>query len=170
MADGERPRSRPRFELTTHHAPAVVIRRVRDALTSCRGVVGKAFPGRVELTVPTRDTHLWSPWLVVEVKEREGGSLLEGKFVPHPHVWTMYVGACVIACMATFGALILALAQWMMNERAWGLFVAPGTAVLAGLAFGAAFVGQGMSTPQMFLLRDFLKQSLETHEAESSEG
>jgi hypothetical protein len=153
--------------MTTPHEPAEVIQRVKVALKAGRGaIVGQAFPGRVEITVPRRDTHLWSPQLIVDVRPTEGGSRLEGRFAPHPHVWTMYVGACAIASMATFGALVLAFAQWMMNERMWGLWVAPGTAVLAGLTFGAAFVGQGLSTQQMFLLRDFLRGAVEVTDEE----
>jgi hypothetical protein len=151
--------------MTTPHDPAEVVARVKSALKAGGGaIVGQAFPGRVEITVPRRDTHLWSPQLIVDVKPADSGSRLEGRFAPHPHVWTMYVGACAIASMATFGALVLAFAQWMMNERMWGLWVAPGTAALAGLTFGAAFVGQGLSTQQMFLLRDFLKEAVDVNE------
>ncbi|MBK9000373.1 MAG: hypothetical protein IPM35_32030 [Myxococcales bacterium] len=162
----ERPEARPRLDLTTEHPPAEVVARVRAALVRSSSVVGKAFPGRIELTVPRRDTHLWSPWLALDVTPTESGSRLHGRFAPHPHVWTMYVGACAIACMATFGALIFATAQWMMSELPWGLWVAPGTALIAALTFGAAFVGQGLSTQQMFLLKDFLSQALEA-EAEA---
>lgn len=161
----DRPQTRPPLEVTTELRPEEVVRRVRAALRQSSAVVGKAFPGRIELTVPRRDTHLWSPWLALDVTATESGSSLRGRFAPHPHVWTMYVGACAIASMATFGALILATAQWMMNDRLWGLWVAPGTALVAALLFGAAFVGQGLSTQQMFLLKDFLARALETPEA-----
>jgi hypothetical protein len=133
---------------------------VRGALRENHSVVGQAFPGRVELMVPRRETHLWSPQLVVDVEAAEDGSRLEGRFSPHPHVWTMYVAACAVASMATFGALILAFAQWMMNESPWGLWIAPGTALVAMLTFGAAFVGQGLSTKQMWELRDYLLAAL----------
>lgn len=135
--------------------------RVRRALHQSREIVGLAIDGRLELTVSREATHLWSPQLFVEVSRTEGGSRLSARFAPHPHVWTMYVGACAIACMATFGALMLAVAQWMMHERLWGLWVAPLTALVAALTFGAAFVGQGLSAAQMFLLRDFLRDALE---------
>jgi hypothetical protein len=160
----ERPQPRPRFELTTEHSPTAVIQRVRNALREDHSVVGQAFPGRVELMVPRAATHLWSPQLVVDVTPAESGSRLEGRFAPHPHVWTMYVAACALASMATFGALILAFAQWMMNDQLWGLWVAPGTAVIAALTFGAAFVGQGLSAQQMFQLRDYLREALEAPE------
>lgn len=165
----DRPQARPRFEVTTEHSPAVVIERVKLALRQSRTVVGTAFPWRVELTVPRRATHLWSPQLFVDIKPTDdGGSLLEGRFAPHPHVWSMYVAACAIASMATFGALILAFAQWMMGDPLWGLWVAPVTAVVAGLTFGAAFVGQGLSAPQMFELRDFLRDALKVGYASNS--
>lgn len=146
----------------TEHSPAVVATRVRRALFASREVVGLAIAGRLELTVCREATHLWTPQLFVEITPAGSGSRLAARFAPHPHVWTMYVGACAIACMATFGALMLAVAQWMMKERLWGLWVAPGTALIAGLTFGAAFVGQGLSSAQMFLLRDFLREALES--------
>ncbi|MBK7579607.1 MAG: hypothetical protein IPI67_05300 [Myxococcales bacterium] len=162
-----RPRTRPRFELSSEHSPAVVIERLKRALRQSKTVVGSAFPGRIELTVPRRATHLWSPQLLVDVEAADGGSHLKARFAPHPHVWTLYVGACAIASMATFGALILATAQWMMETELWGLWIAPGTAIVALLTFGAAFVGQGLSAPQMFELRDFLREALGVTESEA---
>lgn len=164
-----RPETRPRFEMTTAYGPDQVIAKVRSALKQSRTVVGQAFRDRVELTVPRRATHLWSPQLFVEVKPREGGgSKLLAQFAPHPHVWSMYVAACAIASMLTFGALILAFAQWVMDDTLWGLWIAPGTALLAALMFGAAFVGQGLSAPQMFELRDFLRETLGAEPAAGS--
>lgn len=165
----ERPETRPRVEIESEHTPASINRRVKAALRQSREVVGQVFPGRIELTVPGKDTHLWSPQLIADVVSHEGGARIKGRFAPHPHVWTMYVGACAIASMATFGALVLAFAQWIMNERLWGLWVAPGFALLAGLTFGAAFVGQGLSTQQMFLLRDFLRAALEGPEPDPAD-
>ncbi|MBM4393899.1 MAG: hypothetical protein FJ090_22460 [Deltaproteobacteria bacterium] len=40
------------------------------------------------LTVPETEQHLWSPWLTVEVSPQDTGSLIHGRFGPHPTVWT----------------------------------------------------------------------------------
>jgi len=164
--EGDRPRARPRFEIVSEHPPRVIVNRVRRALRGSQSVVGQAFEGRVELTVMREATHLWSPQLIVDIEAADAGTLLKARFAPHPHVWTMYVGACVIACMATFGMLMLAIAQFMMKQPLWGLWVAPGTALVAGLTFGAAFVGQGLSAPQMFELRDFLQRTVDAPSVE----
>ena len=159
--EAPRPRPRPRFELESELGAQEVVRRVHEALKHSKQVVGLTHEGRLELTVPNDAQHLWSPQLIVDVEERDSGSLLRARFGPHPAVWTMYIALCAVLVIVAMLALAFGFSQWLIDQTPWALWVAPGAAVLAALAFGAAFVGQGLSSEQMYELRAFLDRTLE---------
>jgi hypothetical protein len=59
--------------------------------------------------------------------------------------------------------------QWSLGQTPVALYVAPGAALLAGLVYGASFVGQGTGSEQMYLLRARLTETVEGEE-ESEPG
>ena len=156
-----RPRPRPRFEIESPLAPDEVVARLRAVLQSNRSVTGVAIDGRIELTIPRAQQHLWSPQLTVDVEARDEGSLLRARFGPHPHVWTMYVLLYALLGLAAVLVLIFALAEWIIDKTSWPLWIAPGLGVLAALVYGASFVGQGLGYEQMHMLRTLLTRTLQ---------
>ena len=126
-------------------------------------------PGRIELTIPPPEQHLWSPQLTVDVTEESEGSSLSARFGPHPHVWTMYMGVFAILLTGTFVSVVFGFSQWVIDQSPWALYLTPALALAAGLVFGAAFVGQGLSAEQMYLLRTTLTAAVEGVEADEPE-
>jgi hypothetical protein len=103
--------------------------------------------------VDEEERRLWSPHLSVQVEARKEGSLLRGRFGPHPEVWTLFLFLYAgVGFLATVG-LMLGFVQWQSGMDPWGLWGAwigvPGLAVL----YGISATGQRLSAHQMEELR-----------------
>jgi hypothetical protein len=156
------PRARPRFSLELRLAPEVVVERVRKHLEVDRAVTGAVFRRTLLLTVSDEDTHFWSPHLDVQLDDgKDGGTLLTAMFAPHPQIWTGF-----LAVQALFAFLSIGAAAWLTSVLMLGQSptVAAGALGLmlfgGGFAYGAAYVGQGLGSEQMYVLRAFLDAAL----------
>ena len=149
-----RPRPRPRFVLRSPHSPTEVATRINDFVHSSSRVRGIAFDHRIELAIDGEEHHFWSPQVVAKVAAADGGGAeIDARFGPDPYVWAMYVfGYGTLAAVSVFSAMF-GIAQLTLHQPATAFFVAPAAAVLAGLVFGASFVGQGLGSDQMYFLR-----------------
>ena len=159
-----RPRPRPRFELESVLAREEVLARVKARLRGQDAVRGLVLPhGRIELTVSDHERHIWSPQLTVDVEpEGEASSRMRARFGPHAHVWTMYVALYGVSVMFAIGCAVYGASQWTLGREPWALYLTPLAVVFSALVFGAAWVGQGLGSDQMYALRTFLEQALET--------
>lgn len=126
------PSPRPRFEYTVAMPADEVLRRVRDAMQGAPGIVGLVLEsGRIELTVPPGERHMWSPQLTVDVETNSGeASELRARFGPHPHVWTLYVALYAIASFAAIACLVTGASQWMLDREPWALSWTPAAVAL----------------------------------------
>jgi hypothetical protein len=116
----------------------------------------------VLLTVCPEDTHFWSPQLDVQLEEgKSGGTMLAGIFSPQPHIWMAFLGVQLL-----FGLLSIAAGVWltsmlMLGRDPWLALGTLGVMLIGGgLAFGGAYVGQGIGSEQMYELRAFLDAAL----------
>jgi hypothetical protein len=160
-----RPSPRPRFELRSKLPPEEIQRRLRALLHADPRLRGVALVDRVELSMSGEDLRFWSPQLVADVeKDDAGGVRMLARFGPDPYVWGLYVLTYIALTFLTFIALAFGISQMVMGITPTGLYVAPAGAVLAGLVYGASFVGQGLGSEQMYLLRATLAETAEAHE------
>lgn len=159
----ERPRARPRFTFELPLSPDDVTSRVRSQLERSAGkVTGSVFRRTVLLTVRKEDTHLWSPHLDVQLDEGpSGGTRISGVFSPHPQVWTSFVAVQFLFGLLSIGAGVWLTSMWMLGRDPW---VALGVLAVmlfgGGFSYGAAYVGQGIGSEQMYELRAFLDEAL----------
>jgi len=105
------------------------------------------------LFVDEKERKLWSPHLSVQVEPATEGSLLRGRFGPHPEIWTLYMFLyTAVGFLVTIG-LILGFVQWQSNMDPWGFWGVwigvPGLAVL----YGVSATGQKLSSHQMAELK-----------------
>ena len=154
-----RPRARPRFQL--HHAepPEVLLDRVRQRMTTeAAQVAGRVYRRTAFLTVAPAHAHFWSPHLEVQFTDApEGGCYVQGQFGPHQAIWTTFVIIQLIFGVLALGAAIFAFSKWSLGDDAtpWlALFAA--MMFGGGFSYGAAYVGQGMGSDQMYELRAFV--------------
>ncbi len=115
--------------------------------------------------VREEERRIWSPHLSVQLLPSAEGSVLKGRFGPHPEVWTLFVFLyAAVGFLATIG-LVLGFVQWRSGMDPWGLWGVwigvPGLAVL----YGISAMGQKLSAYQMEELRGRIDNLLEGLEA-----
>jgi hypothetical protein len=161
-----RPRPRPSFELVSTLPAEELTRRVRAFLQQSRRLRGVVQPDRVTLSWAEEEQRFWSPHLQADLTPEGEGTRVSGKFGPDPYLWATYVlgslGLAVLTCVA----LAFGVAQLIMHTTPTGLFASPAGAVLAGLAYGASYVGQGLGSEQMYLMRATMAELAEVHDHE----
>ncbi|MBT9558639.1 MAG: hypothetical protein IV100_21595 [Myxococcales bacterium] len=114
------------------------------------------------LTFKPEHRHFWSPWLNLDVDQREAtdGAVITritGRFSPHPTVWTgfafSYLGLGVLA----FFSSIFAYSQRSLGGTPTGLWGLLACAVLAVVLLWSSWVGQRLARDQMIELRRLLE-------------
>lgn len=129
------------------------VRRRLHALVRGGAFTGSVAGNHMMLTVQEKDRHFWSPWLHLEVSEDGESVEVRGRFTPHPSLWTGFA-FCYFSLIVMAGfAVVWGLSQWMIEERPTALWVALGCAVLVGLLWWSAQVGQRLARAQMEALR-----------------
>ena len=160
----KRPSPRPTFTLWSAHPPVEVRRRVHQLIKGSPRLRGLAQDERLEIGIDGDENHFYSPQLVVRVFADGDGSRLDARFGPDPWVWSFYVLGAGGLGVLTFFAAMFGIAQWILGQAPTALFVAPGAAILAGLVYGASFVGQGLGSDQMYFLRHSLEETVDGEE------
>lgn len=138
---------------------------MRAFLKTSQRIRGLALKDRIELAITGEELRFWSPQLSADVAaDEEGGALLTARFGPDPYVWAMYLLAYGALVVTTLIAACWGASQWILGQPPTALLVAPGAAALAGLVYGVSFVGQGLGSEQMYMLRATLTELTEGDE------
>ncbi len=111
-----------------------------------------------ELFVPETERRIWSPWLSVTAEDGDGGgSVVRGRFGPHPAVWTLYMFFAFALGFALLVGATWGYAQWAMEITPWAWYSIPVILVLGALLYGVSLVGQRLGAAQMGSLRRTLE-------------
>jgi hypothetical protein len=146
--------------------PEQVIERVRARMAASDSkVIGSLFRRTMLLTVRKEETHLWSPHLDIQLEDAPGGGTrLAAMFAPHPQIWTSFVAVQFLFALLSVAAAMYLISTLMLGRDYWlplgmlGLMLFGG-----GFAYGAAYVGQGIGSEQMYELRAFLDAAVADH-------
>jgi hypothetical protein len=162
----ERLRIRPTFSIPLAPDADAVMSTLRDRLAdSDYGECSKSRGRCAEFFVNEKERRLWSPCLSVQVEPAAEGSLLRGRFGPHPELWTFFMFFyTAVGFLAVIG-LLLGFVQWQSGMSAWGFWAALAGFTGLGVLFGVSATGQRMSAHQMSELKervDFLVAGLES--------
>lgn len=111
--------------------------------------------------VNEEERTVWSPHLSVQVEPTSEGSVLRGRFGPHPELWTLYMFLyTAVGFLATMG-LMLGFVQWQSGMEPWGFWGIgiglPGLAVL----YGVSATGQRLSAHQIEELKERIDRLVE---------
>lgn len=111
-----------------------------------------------ELFVPEDERRVWSPWLSVTARESDRGTIVRGRFGPHPSIWTLYLFLAFGLSFVVLIGLTWGYAQWAMDETPWAFASAPlGALAMSGL-FAVSLIGQRLGASQMVRLRAALHE------------
>ena len=156
-----RPRMRPTFEIALQPATGEdVLRIMASALRAADcPVQGLVLLRNAELTTAQRGQHVWSPHLTLQVLEGEAQrDILGGRFGPHGHIWTGFMAIYGVLLMLGTLGIMLGVSQWLAALSPVGFAIAPLALLLAAFTYGAAFIGQGLGSEEMYELRSFVDQ------------
>lgn len=126
------------------------------------GVFAQRAGRHVTISPVIADRHLWSPWLHVEVEQRDSGSLVRAKYSPHPNLWTSFAFGYLTLGTLVFFAGFFALAQTLIGQGTWAWWVTIASLVGMFVMWVTAKVGQQLAHDQMIELRQKLDTILES--------
>ncbi|MBT8396711.1 MAG: hypothetical protein HKO65_12415 [Gemmatimonadetes bacterium] len=163
------PKSRIRPTFSVHLTPQAdeAMAELRSRLEGVDYADCTRSKGRcADFFVDEEERKLWSPHLSVQVEPDAEGSLLRGRFGPHPELWTLFIFLyTAVGFLAVIG-LMLGFVQWQSGMDSWGLWGVwlgvPGLVVL----YGISAMGQRLSAHQMEELRGRLERLVSGLEAE----
>jgi hypothetical protein len=144
-------RMRPVLQHEIKAKPTQVKSRLEETLAdaSCR-CTGTLLDKDVQLFVKEDHRHFWSPWFSGKFAKSEDGScLLEGKFGPHPALWTGFAACYAVLAFCAVGALMYGLSQLTLDRTPWALFLLPAFGVLALGLYVAGLVGKRLAAEQI---------------------
>jgi hypothetical protein len=160
------PRIRPTFSIPLAHGADEAMEIIRERLTGTNFQECTRSKGRcADFFVDEIERKAWSPHLSIQVEPKEEGSLLRGRFGPHPELWTLFMFLyTAVGFLATMG-LMLGFVQWQSDMAPWGFWgIAVGIPGLGAL-YAISATGQKLSSHQMQELKDRIDELVEGLEA-----
>jgi len=70
--------------------------------------------------VDEEERKMWSPHLSVQVEPSSTGSVLKGRFGPHPEMWTLFLFLYTAVGFLAIIGLMLGFIQWQSGMSPWG--------------------------------------------------
>ena len=151
-------RMRPTFDIEVGAEGPTVLERLRDQLAAPDAeFFGQVRSNHAFVRLPEEKSSLLSPHLNLELIDGPEGTVLHGRFSPHPNVWTGFMALFFTIGMLGLTGFVYGLSQYMLDGPGWAMWAAPASLALIAFIYGAAFIGQGLSTDEMFALRAFVE-------------
>lgn len=153
---------RPVFEIPLDGTTGVAVLAALKGLLAAgdTDLVGQVLDRHAVMQLPATGRTLLSPFLNLEVAERDGREVLKGRFSPHPNVWTGFLAAYLFLGMAGTVCGWYGLSQWMVDEPATMLLGVPGAVAAIAFVYGAAVIGQGLTADEMYDLRALVDRAV----------
>lgn len=165
------PPIRPRFHLRSSNPPDELMERLRQRLPKNSRCVAESVGRHAEIFLPPEERRIWSPYLSVTAERGpEGGTLLKGRFAPHPHLWTLYMFLAFGLGFALLVGLSWGYAQWSMDVTPWAWVSFPVIVILGLMLYLASQVGQKLGANQMVDLRSGLEELVVEGDQTSQNG
>lgn len=157
-----KPRMKPRFSINLQNDAGLVMDRLDKILHSERTPVnGKVLKNHAFVQLPREKRSLLSPYLNLTLNESDDGQTLDGRFSPHPHVWTGFMAIYGALAFIGLGGLVFGWAQKLIGESMVAVWLAPISLVVIAFVYGAAVIGQGLTADEMYTLRKAVDRAVE---------
>ncbi len=160
-----KPRMKPKFTIPLGENEEAVFERLAGILRSKRFPVdGQVLKKHAYVQLPKDKRSFLSPYLNLSLIENESGFALVGRFSPHPHVWTGFMAIYGILAFIGIGGLVYGWAQSLIGESAQMVWLAPISIAVIAFVYGAAVIGQGLTSDEMYTLRTVVDRAVENCE------
>ena len=150
---------RPRFTQHLNMAPEEICDLMKNKFGEDQRCSGACYPTFVELRVPEKDQHFWSPQLMLNFEKETDGTRIEGVYGPAKNVWSLFLWAYMLLGLASMWIIIQSTVRWTLGMPGiyWMLAITGGLAV--GVYFFAQF-GQKVGAEQMFTLHHYWEDAI----------
>ncbi len=157
---------RPRFKLYSALDKESVIEHIFRKLDSDKTVLGRKRFNKLDITLPKKELHYWSPELhiVVEKSDFKEGSCLVCMLGPQHNVWLTFVAIYTIIGLITFFGGMFALVKLQLGNPSFWLLLFPLAAVLVAGVYIISYFGKRKGHQQSIHLLRFLYASIEDAE------
>ena len=164
---------RPTFSFESPLSEEELIRRIRTSFSiqedehaekadtrSSSEYHGRFARGHAMIAINESKRHFWSPWMHLEIRQEEDHRIVEGRFSPHPSIWTGVIFSFLaIACLSFF-AVILGMSQQLMGQTPWAYgLILVGICAAVSLWFFSK-TGQKLAQEEMEEMRSRIERSL----------
>lgn len=157
-----RPHMRPPLRLNLPIAREQFMDTFRSVLSRDQGlVVGVVLRKYVELTVRPSARHFWSPHLSLDVLEDGEGTLLRGRYAPHPHIWMLIMAVYGVLSLAMICACVYGFSQLTLGWTPSAFWALPICATGVAATWLLSAIGQSLAEPQMRELQSFLEDCVQ---------
>ncbi len=157
-----KPRMKPKFVIPLEKNEEVVFERLDRLLKSQRFPVnGQVLKKHAFVQLPKEKRSFLSPYLNLSLKKQNNKMLLVGRFSPHPHVWTGFMLVYSILAFIGIGGFVYGWAQSLIGESAIMMWGGPLSLVVIAFVYGAALIGQGLTSDEMYILRNVVDRAVE---------
>lgn len=143
-------RIRPRFEHKVALSRVATHEKILTALAvHFPALEVKSFPEFIGLHIAAKDRHYWSPRLFLNLESTpEGATRIEGIYGPEIEVWSVFLyGYLITGLLGTFSG-IYGCAQLVIDAEPSAFYVTGSMAIIAGLLYLAAQMGQKLGAWQ----------------------
>jgi hypothetical protein len=151
---------RPRFELQLPATREAWLDALRSALQNdAESLHGQVFRKHAVVQMCDAERMFWSPYLNLDVEDEPDGSVVRGRFSPHPNVWTMFMALYILLAIIALGGLSYGMVQYTLGQSPWSLLIAPAAVALFGFVYGATLIGQGLGAEQTYTMHTFVDRA-----------
>ena len=151
---------RPRFELQLPVTREAWLDALRSELENDpESLRGQVFRKHAVVEIRDGERTFWSPYLNLEVEDEPDGSVIRGRFSPHPNVWTMFMAVYILLALAALGGLSYGIVQYTLGQPPWAFLIVPAAVALFGFVYGATLIGQGLGAEQMYTMRSLIDRA-----------
>ena len=153
----QRPHFRPRVVILIERPPDEVREVLRARLTAAAGRLYGRVRSRCMLAWVDHDRrHVWSPSLDVNLRDHPRGTLLIGRFGPHPKLMTAHMFGTIALAFLTTMALVWAYVQHTLGEPPLCLLSLAAALVGAGALATSSALGRRWGHDEMLELAGLL--------------
>jgi len=153
---------KPKFTIPLDKKEEIVFKCLDKILRSERfPVTGQVLKNHAFVQLPREERSFLSPYLNLSMREDENGKSLVGRFSPHPHVWTGFMAIYAILALVGLGGFVYGWAQTLIGESPVMMWVLPICLAVIAFVYGAAVIGQGLTSSEMYTLRNVVDRAVE---------